>query len=63
MSGLLPNGYKCPKCKKKNVFSSWVYAHVYIQIIHTCNCGARNIIDALKCVGTEEVPRPPLRAK
>ncbi len=63
MAKRLPKGYKCPKCNRRNQFSLWVYAHAHEQIIHTCECGARNIIDDLKCVGTEEVSRPPLRAK
>ena len=52
MTGKL--GYTCPKCKHGHRFGAWVHAHCHVQIIHTCACGARNIIDNLKCVGTEE---------
>ncbi len=54
MPGLVPDGYTCPKCNVKNAFSSWVYAHAHVGIIHTCVCGAKNIIDKLKCTGTQE---------
>lgn len=47
-------GYKCPRCKRRHKFSAWVYAHAHVEIIHTCECRARNIIYNFQCTGTEE---------
>lgn len=52
MPGLLPEGYTCPKCERENTYSSWVYAHTHEEIVHTCECGAKNIIYDLECTGT-----------
>lgn len=50
----LAKGYKCPACELKNLFSSWVYTHWDIAIVHTCECGRRSMIKQGKCITTEE---------
>ena len=37
----LEHGYVC-KCGAYQVFSVWVYAHLDIEITHTCTCGRKN---------------------
>ncbi len=49
------NYYICPVCQRKNVFSSWVYAHWDINTEHNCFCGSRNIIKQGKLVLTHPV--------
>lgn len=35
----LKKGYTCPYCQRFNEFSVWVFAHMNIDIQHTCDCG------------------------
>ena len=47
----LPSGYDCPVCDMSHTFASYVYAHTHVDLIHTCDdCGAKNLIRAMKLV-------------
>jgi transcription elongation factor Elf1 len=38
----LPTSWTCPKCKHKNIFTAWVFAHWHEPITATClGCGAQ----------------------
>jgi hypothetical protein len=32
-------GYTCKKCQKYHEFPAYVYAHMNIDLVHTCDCG------------------------
>jgi transcription elongation factor Elf1 len=37
-------GFSCTQCKKRHEYSPYVYAHSNIELVHTCDCGAKHII-------------------
>ena len=43
MTYVSPSGYTC-ECGKDHKFPAYVYAHMDIELTHTCTCGRRHII-------------------
>ena len=46
-------GFNCSKCKKRHEYSPYVYAHTNIELVHTCDCGAKHIIIDLNATPEE----------
>ena len=46
-------GFNCSKCKKRHEYTPYVYAHTNIELIHTCDCGAKRIIIDLNATPEE----------
>ena len=45
MSSAKPSSsYVCTKCGKEHAFPAYVYAHWDMEVIHTCDCGAKHVL-------------------
>lgn len=42
----LTNGYIC-RCGRTHEYSSYVYAHTFVTLLHKCECGVKVEIDDL----------------
>lgn len=51
------SGFTCTKCEKWHMFSCYVAAHRDVELIHTCDCGAKHsVLDYVVERVRQEVP-------
>jgi len=36
--------YICPQCSRRHALHAWALAHSDEEIVHTCECGAKNTL-------------------
>jgi len=40
----VPSGFTCTKCEKWHMFGGYVAAHTNVELVHTCDCGAKHSV-------------------
>lgn len=51
------SGFTCTECKKWHMFGVYVAAHAHVELVHTCDCGAKHrVLDYVVDRVQQEVP-------